>query len=167
MIDAALHALLEQSVRDYVARGERLLQTRFPVPTLDVSLRGLMAGRAHLQRWHLQFNAALLRDNREHFLRQTVGHEVAHLLVYVTTRGRAKPHGAEWKALMRAFSLETRATHDYDVSRLRRGRASYVYRCGCNDDVRLGPTRHRRILRGAVYFCRRCKGSLTFSHRCV
>jgi SprT protein len=165
MIDAGLYALLEQSVGDFMAHGERLLQARFRPPTFDVSLRGLMAGKAHLQRWHLQFNAVLLRENREHFLRQTVGHEVAHLLIHATTRGRAKPHGTEWRALMRAFGLETRATHDYDVSNLRRSRAPYVYRCHCDGDIRLGPVRHRRIARGVAYFCRRCKTPLIFSHR--
>lgn len=60
----------------------------FSIPTFDLKLRGLAAGRAHLRHAHLSFNPVFLRENRSHFLLHTVAHEVAHLVAYAVW-GRA------------------------------------------------------------------------------
>jgi len=166
-LDETLCAELDARVRGFIARANALFATELHVPSWDARARGALAGKAHLQRWHLQFNATLLRGNQEHFLLQTVGHEVAHLVVRALWGARVKPHGAEWKTVMRAFDLETRATHDYDVSMLRRARSPFVYRCACPGDLHLGRVRHQRATRGATYFCRRCRTPIAFSHQCA
>lgn len=166
-LDETLGAELDVRVRDFIARANALFALRLQMPGWDARLRGAAAGKAHLQRWHLQFNASLLRANQEHFLRQTVGHEVAHLVVWARYGARVKPHGAEWKTVMRAFGLSTRATHDYDLSGLRRARSPFVYRCACPGDIRLGRLRHKRVTRGVTYLCRRCRSPIAFSHQCA
>ncbi len=166
-LDETLCAELHARICGFVALANVSLATDLRVPTWDARLRGALAGKAHLQRWHLQFNATLLRANQEHFLLQTVGHEVAHLVVWARYRMRVKPHGAEWKAVMRVFGLETRATHDYDISTLRRTRSPFVYRCACPGDIHLGALRHQRVARGARYVCRRCRAPIAFSHQCA
>jgi SprT protein len=166
-LDETLCAELDARVLGFIALANTSFATNLRVPSWDARARGALAGKAHLQRWHLQFNASLLRANQEHFLLQTVGHEVAHLVVWARTRMRVKPHGAEWKAVMRVFGLETRATHDYDVSMLRRARSPFVYRCGCPGDIHLGSLRHKRVARGVTYFCRRCHTPIAFSHQCA
>ena len=166
-LDETLCAELDARVRGFVALADASFATNLPVPSWDARLRGALAGKAHLQRWHLQFNATLLRGNQEHFLLQTVGHEVAHLVVWALYRTRVRPHGGEWKTVMRAFGLETRATHDYDVSMLRRSRSPFVYRCGCPEELHLGKVRHKRAARGVKYLCRRCHTPIAFSHQCA
>ncbi|MBI3774720.1 MAG: SprT-like domain-containing protein [Gammaproteobacteria bacterium] len=166
-LDETLCAELDARVRGFIALANATYDTCLAVPSWDARLRGALAGKAHLQRGHLQFNASLLRANQEHFLLQTVGHEVAHLVVWARYRGRVKPHGAEWKAVMRDFGLETCATHDYDVSMLRRTRSPFVYRCACPGDLYLGRVRHQRVARGVTYFCRRCRTPIAFSHQCA
>ena len=166
-LDETLCAELDARIRGYIALANVLLNAQVKMPSWDTHLRGVLAGKAHLQRWHLQFNPILLRANQEHFLLQTVGHEVAHLVAWARHRTPMKPHGPEWKAVMRAFRLETRVTHDYDVSMLRRPRAPFVYHCACPGELRLGHVRHQRAARGLRYFCRRCRVLIAFSHQCA
>lgn len=166
-LDETLCVEVDARVRGFIALANTWFAINLDMPSWDARLRGALAGKAHLQRWHLQFNASLLRANQEHFLLHTVGHEVAHLVVWARTRRRTKPHGAEWKAVMQVFGLETRATHDYDVSALRRARAPFVYRCSCPGDLHLGRVRHQRAARGVTYLCRRCRTPIAFSHRCA
>ena len=166
-LDETLCAELDARIRSYVALANASFATCLRAPGWDARLRGALAGKAHLQRGYLQFNATLLRGNQEHFLVQTVGHEVAHLVVWALYGVRVKPHGVEWKTVMRVFGLETRATHDYDVSGLRRARSPFVYRCGCPGELYLGGLRHKRVARGVTYFCRRCHTRIAFSHQCA
>ena len=166
-LDETLCAELDLRVRGFIALANTSFAAGMRVPSWDARLRGALAGKAHLQRWHLQFNAILLRGNQEHFLLQTVGHEVAHLVVWALYRARVKPHGTEWKTVMRTFELETRATHDYDVSMLRRTRSPFVYRCACPGELHLGSLRHTRVGRGVTYLCRRCHTPIAFSHQCA
>ena len=165
--DDAMRAAVSARVATLLAQARHAWGVSLPQPTVDFRLRGAPAGKAHLQRGHLQFNAALLRANRDHFLHQTVGHEVAHLVTYALYGARAKPHGAEWKNVMREFGLDTRATHDYDVTGLRRSRSPYIYACGCDTEIRVGALRHKRASRGAVYTCRRCAQRIVFLHTCA
>lgn len=166
-LDDALRGALERQIRHYIDWAARMTGRTFPYPKFDVRLRGSVAGKAHGARWYLQFNPVLLRENRAHFLHHTVGHEVAHLVVHALAGGRrAPPHGAPWRALMRAFGLDTRATHRYDVTRVRSERSPFVYHCACIPEIRVGHVRHARVRHGVKYLCRRCKTPLRFSHRC-
>lgn len=166
-IDDVPYAAIAERIAILLIHAREAWGVTLPQPTIDYRLRGAPAGKAHLQRNHLQFNAALLRANREHFLHQTVGHEVAHLVAYARHGARAKPHGAEWKNIMREFGLDTRATHDYDVTTVRRSRSPYVYACGCDVEIRVGALRHKRASRGAIYTCRRCAQRIVYRHQCV
>ena len=166
-LDETLCAELEARIRSFIALANAAFALHLCMPSWDVRLRGALAGKAYLQRWHLQFNATLLRANQEHYLLQTVGHEVAHLVVRALYGAAVKPHGTEWKTVMRAFGLETHATHSYDVSMLRRARSPFVYRCACPGELHLGSLRHKRVARGVTYFCRRCHTPIAFSHQCA
>lgn len=166
-LDETLRAELDARICGYVTLANATFALHLRMPSWDVRLRGALAGKAYLQRWHLQFNATLLRANQEHYLLQTVGHEVAHLVVRALYGAAVKPHGIEWKTVMRAFGLETHATHSYDVSMLRRARSPFVYRCACPGELHLGSLRHKRVTRGVTYFCRRCHTPIAFSHQCA
>ena len=60
-------------------QAEAFFQRRFPRPEVSFRLRGQKAGVAHLDENLLRFNPQLYRENHDHFLQQTVAHEVAHL----------------------------------------------------------------------------------------
>jgi SprT protein len=97
-----------------------LLKTKcgihLPRPRITFNLRGTTAGRAYYRENRVAFNPILLDENPEHFVKQTVGHEVAHLAAFVKHGGRIDPHGREWKHVMWQLSLPAKRCHSYDVS---------------------------------------------------
>lgn len=134
------------------------------MPGVQLNLRGQVAGKAWPQSNRLAFNALLYEQNREHFLQQTVAHEVAHLLAWQIYGPQIKPHGREWQGIMQdVFGLPALRCHTYQLPP--RLKNLYGYQCGCPQKSHdLSAWRHGRIQRGrATYLCRRCNSPLTFS----
>lgn len=143
-------------------QAEAFFDCRFLRPQISLRLRGLKAGVAHLTENRLRFNAQLYRENREHFLRQTVAHEVAHLVAHQRFGAGIRPHGNEWQQIMlKVYGLPAERCHSYEVRRRQR---PYLYRCQCPDgEFPFTPQRHALVLRGRSYLCRRCRATLVFS----
>jgi SprT protein len=143
--------------------AEQFFKRRFPRPEVSLKLRGQKAGVAHLQQNLLRFNEQLYRENTEHFLRQTVAHEVAHLVAHQMFGARIQPHGEEWQLIMRGvYELPPDRCHTYAIRR--RVGTRYVYRCSCDDqDFAFTPQRHALVAKGRRYYCRRCKTTLSFT----
>jgi SprT protein len=131
---------------------------------LDVSfaLRGRAAGDACSRTGRIRYNAELLERYGERFLAEIVPHEVAHVVVGRIVPGRPRPHGPEWKAVMRFFGVAARSCHAFETRPARRvGRVPY--RCACAEPHLLTPRAHRRIRRGhATYTCRLCRQELAW-----
>ncbi|MBO3276423.1 SprT family zinc-dependent metalloprotease [Pseudomonas schmalbachii] len=159
-----LHARVEACYQ----QAESFFKCRFPRPEVNFRLRGQKAGVAHLQENLLRFNPQLYRENREHFLRQTVAHEVAHLIAHQMFGPRIRPHGEEWQLIMRGiYELPPDRCHTYEVRRRKVTR--YIYRCHCVEgaDFPFSTQRHNLVARGRRYFCRRCRATLVFSGQVV
>ncbi|MBH9305962.1 SprT family zinc-dependent metalloprotease [Pseudomonas aeruginosa] len=155
-----LNARVEASYR----QAEHFFQRSFPRPTVSFRLRGQKAGVAHLDENLLRFNPQLYRENREHFLEQTVAHEVAHLIAHQLFGPRIRPHGEEWQLIMRGiYGLPPDRCHTYAVKR--RATTRYLYRCHCpeHNDFPFSPQRHPLVAKGRRYYCRRCKATLVFT----
>ena len=162
-----IQQLIAGRIRELLQAAAPLCEShraRLPVPSIRLDLRGQVAGQAI---WHaagkaeLRFNIDIARRHRDHYLRHTVAHEVAHL-VTVACFGRVRPHGAEWRSVMRHFGIDNPARcHDYalDESRLKRQRR-WEYVCSCTRH-QLSTTRHNRVQSNrARYFCRQCGTAL-------
>ena len=147
--------------------AEQQLQRRFPLPTLSFDQRGRIAGSARLQSNHIRLNAVLLADNPDEFMHEVIPHEFCHLLVWQlhgrgSLFGRVRPHGPQWKGLMKSlFNLNGTSTHRMDISKVA-GR-QFPYHCQCGP-VQLSIRRHNRIQKGVVYHCRRCQQALVATH---
>ena len=142
--------------------AEQHFNRPFERPRVSFELRGQKAGVAYLQRNELRFNAQLYRENHQHFLQQTVPHEVAHLLAQALYGDRIRPHGREWQGLMTGlFGLPAERCHSYAVRRRRS--TAYLYRCGCPEGIPFTPQRHALVRRGRRYSCRRCGDLLHFT----
>lgn len=135
-------------------------------PCISFKLKGRTAGTARSigKLAEVRYNPVLLQENKNDFLKRTVPHEVAHIVVAEKYRYRAKPHGWEWKKVMRDFGLEPSRCHSYDTTNARvrtRGRMSreYEYKCSCRT-YKLTVIRHRRVLKGVNYYCEKCKQPL-------
>ncbi|WP_456376694.1 SprT family zinc-dependent metalloprotease [Thiolapillus sp.] len=143
----------------WITRAERLYAQSFPMPDVRFDLRGQAAGqyrggsrpciRYNLEMATIQFDAYCLR---------TPPHEVAHFIIDQLHPGnRPRPHGPEWRELMRAFGLEPSRCHQYNLENVQqRKQRRFTYKCTCREH-RLSATRHNRVRhRGVKYHCISC-----------
>ena len=119
---------------------------------------GRVAATANYSSNLLNFNQVLLDENTEDFIKQTVPHEVAHLIAGTVfpkiirrmVEGRiikGSPHGKEWATIMRMLGANPNRCHNYDISSVVRKRITFDYRCdGCGRVFPMGKIRHKRQL---------------------
>jgi SprT protein len=126
-------------------------------------LRGSTAGQMRVcGRGHylLRYNLALLQREGEGFIQRTVPHEVAHLIVHQRFGASARPHGAEWRAVMAALGADASRCHSYDVTGLnQRQLRRFAYHCQCREH-QLSSIRHNRVVKGQQYLCKSCGQAL-------
>ncbi|WP_267397976.1 SprT family zinc-dependent metalloprotease [Pseudomonas sp. GM_Psu_2] len=158
---------LTARVEDCYRQAEAFFKRRFPRPEVSLALRGQRAGVAHLTENRLRFNRQLYRENRAHFLEQTVAHEVAHLVAHQLFGGGIRPHGEEWQLIMRGvYGLPPDRCHTYELPQ--RARTLYLYRCNCPDGrFEFTAQRHALVRKGRRYLCRRCRGPLDFTQEVI
>jgi SprT protein len=170
---------LETHLLACVEQAACFYNTDFFYDAIEFNLRGQSAGQLRFKRqtatsfWnkdkskqqiagaYFRFNKQLLESYRHDFIAEVVPHEVAHLVAYTVYGPAIKPHGAEWKYVMReVFERAPKVRHQFAVPI--RKRKSFAYQCGCDDRVHeLSAIRHNRILQSrAVYKCRACHDDL-------
>jgi SprT protein len=144
-------------------QAEIFFKQPFVRPEVSFKLRGQKAGVAHLTENKLRFNPQLYRENRDDFLKQTVPHEVAHLIAHQLFGLKIQPHGEEWQLIMRGvYELPPNRCHSYDVKRRTVNR--YIYRCSCPEgEFPFSAQRHSLVSKGRRYYCRNCKVTLSFT----
>lgn len=154
---------------------ERHYHRTYPRPTTYFDVRGAKGGYAVSVRNELHFHPVLAAENFDHYIAQTVPHEVAHIIDYHNRqhntdpmmnalnefmRGRRKKrdiHGPSWKAVMGVLGVPATRCHSYDTTNVKIQKTKYMYRCGCAEPISVGPKVHNRIrMRGATYRCRPC-----------
>jgi SprT protein len=158
----ALAARVIETAAAWIAQARKLTGAnarQLPNPEIRFDLRGAAAGQTVFVRKTrhcvIRINAALLAAHPREMIAQTVPHEVAHVAVYRLHGSRAKPHGAQWQALMRAFGLAPEPCHTLPVTPARRLKR-FRYACACAEPAWLTSIRHKRAQRGTIYLCRRC-----------
>jgi SprT protein len=97
--------------------------------------------------------------------RNTIIHEVCHIIARSQNRF-IKPHGSEWKRLMRQCGEKSERCHAVDARDLRRvytRRAKVEVYCKCSSHL-IGPVRADRMRAGThSYRCGICHNLLSFS----
>ncbi|MBL3526426.1 MAG: SprT-like domain-containing protein [gamma proteobacterium endosymbiont of Lamellibrachia anaximandri] len=148
-------ALLEQAGRHF--------GRQFPDVTINFDLKGQAAGMVRfpaLGKPQIRYNALLLNENADDFLKRTVPHEVAHVIARAYYSRNIRPHGTEWQSVMLFFGAEASRCHSYDTQRAStRKLQQFRYACGCSEHL-LTSIRHKRIQAGLRYSCRKCKNPL-------
>jgi SprT protein len=153
----------QESLEQSVEKAASVLQKDIALPELTFKQRGRIAGSARLQDYEIRLNPVLLKENMDEFMREVIPHELCHLLVWQlyaggNRKGRIKPHGREWKALMwEIFGLKGSACHQMDIQSVQ-GR-HFSYRCQCGP-VNLSIRRHNKVRQGVKYICRTCRQQL-------
>ena len=93
---------IRQRVNDRIAQLDDLCADIFGreiAPSISYGLKGKVAGQAWLSKNSIKINAYCLMNNLDDYIKQTLGHEYAHLLVHQEHGFNVQPHGHEWKSL--------------------------------------------------------------------
>lgn len=150
--------LLQRSLRVEMGKLEALGYLFSEPPQILLDLRGTAAGQALLQRNCVRLNLSMLECEGATFARETLAHELCHLVVWQRWGAKARPHGRQWQELMRNLGYRAERCHQADAVPTRRQRR-FPYRCPCRTHE-LSTTRHKRAQRGSRYVCRSCSGVL-------
>jgi len=113
------HELLKECIRvthEWVDRINKHFGLSLPHYKVEFPLKNGVAGRAYIGRDIIVFNSYLLCENPDEFLARTPGHEVMHHAAYAKHGMDIKPHGREWKAMMRAVGLPDTRCHSFDTT---------------------------------------------------
>ena len=136
--------------------------TEFQDPKVCFDVTGTNGGEANYQDWSVHFNLEIAKTNLEHYLKQTVPHEIAHLVDYKKYGGWG--HKRTWKAIMKhVFGLTPDRCHSYDVSEVKKKKYdTYLYTCKCQEH-KIKSNLHKKItLNDRKFSCVHCKHRITF-----
>jgi SprT protein len=132
-------------------------------------LRGRAAGQVRFpadEHPVIRFNPVLLRENGADFLARTVPHEVAHVIAFRLHGPRTRPHGHEWRQVMRVLGADPSRCHSFDTTRSSTRRLRrHLYHCACREHL-LTSIRHNRVGAGQTYRCVACGEVLRRGGRC-
>lgn len=152
------------ATRGAIDKAAALFDREFAEIPVTFELTGRAAGMYRVQRGRrvIRYNPHIFAKYFDDNLANTVPHEVAH---YVTDMlyglRNVRPHGPEWRAVMRALGVRPEVTCRYDLDGIPlRRQQRFSYRCACSTHS-LSAVRHRRVQNGqASYNCRRCRAPL-------
>jgi SprT protein len=165
-INAEQRQLVLQETEHFRLLAEQLMERKFPAIPVLFDLKGTTAGmfKSHGKQHCIRYNPWIFAKYFQENMAGTVPHEVAHYVVRVLyPRGRVKPHGPEWQAVMTGFGADNGVTFDLDLAGIpQRRQRTHSYRCDCREH-QVSSTRHNRAQRGAgTYLCRYCSARLVY-----
>ena len=116
-------------------------------------LRGLSAGQARCKispitgvgyDLELRFNKEAMAKDWDHLVKETIPHEVAHLVAYAKPALGAKNHNKQWERIARSLGCKGERCHKIKLTPARR-RIRYKYVTDSGAVVIAGPKHHQRI----------------------
>jgi len=121
LLSPALRKKVEARIEECYKIAEKHFDRKFERPEVRYDIKNRFGGTATYGANLIRLNLILLVENEDHFLKQTVAHEVAHLINYHTAERKSgkklMPHGKEWKAVMtEVYKLPAHTKHTYDCS---------------------------------------------------
>lgn len=123
-------------MRELIGGWGRIWQAPSLCAGLEISFSVRMRsklGSCHAHRRKITLNSLLARPENAEVAVEVLCHEAAHLAAYDLFGRRIKPHGPEWKALMRAASFEPRVRFDpasvTGLALIRKSRFAYRHVC--------------------------------------
>jgi len=171
MITSTQQDIVAETVQFFVdMANEALCESRDRTPlnslTIGYDLKGTTAGTANYYSKKVKFNKVLIEENFEHFINDTIPHEVAHIVTYYFYGDNQTAHGKAWKYVMsHVFGVKPERCHSLDTTNSRvRNTKKFIYTCPCNKTFNLSSNRHKKIQEwGFNRLCSTCKGRLVFT----
>ena len=138
----------------------QLFELDYQTIPVSFDLRGRAAGmyQVRMGKQRIRYNPWIFSSHYDANLTETVPHEVAHHVADRLFGLRSiRPHGKEWKTIMRALGAEPRVTADFDLTGVPvRRQRRHSYACSCRE-YQLTTSRHNKVCRyQARYHCRLC-----------
>ena len=166
-INETLQVQVVDMTRYYIERATQLYGRVFAEIPVSFALTGRAAGMYHVQRnkRYIRYNPYIFAKYFDDNLHNTVPHEVAHYVADVLHGIKnIRPHGREWKAIMREFGVEAKIRCDYSLEDIpQRRHRLFTYQCQCRE-YQVTTRRHNMICRGERYYkCPACHTRLDFS----
>lgn len=139
------------------AKSKGYLASNVPMPTILFDLKGRVAGQAFTGANKLRFNLPLLARTTIDDVKETVGHEVVHIVTDKFYNRRCK-HNQLWKGMMIRFGLKPERCHSIDTEGLYTPRRvkRYAVACACQTHY-VSSNLVSKIKRGKGYQCKKCK----------
>lgn len=130
----------------------------FIMPTVSFKLKGRRAGYAQFIANKIALNNEMLHANGDAFIDTVPGHEAAHIIARKMYGFGIRPHGTEWKKVMRLIGLEPDRCHEFEIV------TNHRYFCKCNDRIFISTRKHNLILQGKnLFYCKMCKHTIRWS----
>jgi SprT protein len=161
--------LVIAQTRFYIRQAGKVYDFRDSPPMIRFNLKGRAAGMYRVrhdskqlfrqQHREIRYNTYLFSKYFEDNFTTTIPHEVAHYISdLVYGMKNIRPHGKEWREIMRFFGADASVTANYDLSGIPLKQQNYfTYRCACREH-QLSSIRHNRITRYHYqYLCNHCK----------
>jgi len=164
MTQNQIEATVKEHTDFWIDLANEIYNKTMQKPKILFNLRGKTAAGAWDWKWLIKINLVLLKENWQDMIDDTIPHEVAHLVAYKIYGSFIKPHGTEWKSVMRNFGKNPIRCHKYNTSNstLRTVAKIYTYECSCKT-YNLTIIRHRRQASGQKkYFCKKCRYPIKF-----
>ncbi len=130
-----LHKKVISRLEELIALSKKIWPdhaAKFIMPIVRYDLKGRVGGTAQCPpggKPILRFNLIMCYENEEHFIKQIVGHEWAHVvqrMIHGQTKKvkdkhgveitkKVMPHGQEWFSVMKELDLELAKYHPYQM----------------------------------------------------
>lgn len=162
-IDTAQRVIVTDLTHQFIRRAEKMYCKRFDLIPVRFNLTGTVAGMYRLQndRPEIRYNPYLFSKYFSENLSETVPHEVAHYIVHKIHDRKVRPHGPEWKQVMREFGAEPVRTCNFDLSGIPvRKYRRFEYQCGCRSHSVTARTHNMISNEVRQYFCKSCRQEL-------
>lgn len=162
-IDSNVRKTLERRTQEVVDYARKVFPTLQMVnPKVEFFQKTAVAGKAHYFDWKVSYNEVIAQTNGLDKFDNTVIHEVAHLVVK-KLYPLAKPHGWEFKQVMRTLGGSGERCHNYDVSAVKTTLArNYVWACGCQKHNVTSRKHTNMMRRPGSYRCKKCGVAVKF-----
>ena len=133
LLTESLRKKVEERVIEVLELAKKKYNTDFNFPTIRYDIKSWTGGLAYANRNLIRLNLILLVENEEHYIKNTVAHEVAHLVARKVFKKRLDgknkrimPHGPEWKDVMATFNIEPAVKHSYNCASIERIRYNVI-----------------------------------------
>lgn len=164
IVSDSLKAEVTQSIKRFMLMAEKHYGKIYGMPSVSYDLNSNVGGTANYPLWHIQVNPRMLVENKDDYLINTIGHEVAHLITSDNHHGKRMGHKKEWKDTMAVFGLKPERCHNYQTySKPRKPQKRFLFRCKCRV-LHLTATYRRHVeKRQKKLYCTNCWHNYWFS----